>query len=115
MLSEFKIRLVGSELVRWKRNLKEVFGVQGGTKSLVPLNRRAQVEMVFVEEKRPAPLLDDQVVREVDYMGPVNNPQLKIPEPKRGAFLSVEGKPYQVDSHMTTPPHSPRKMETSRS
>ena len=43
ILSSFKVRLVGSELVRWKRKIKEVFGVQGGAKSLAPLNRRTQV------------------------------------------------------------------------
>ena len=48
MLLDFKFRFVGSELMRWKRNLKEVLGLQGGTKSLVPLNRRTQADMVLV-------------------------------------------------------------------
>ena len=38
MLAEFKARLVGSELVMLKRKLKEVFGVERGTNSLVSLN-----------------------------------------------------------------------------
>ena len=51
MLSNYKFHLVGSELVRWERKMKEVLGVQGGTKSLVPLNRRPQADMVLLEEK----------------------------------------------------------------
>ena len=50
MLGDFKVRLVGSEMVKWKRKLKEAFGVQGGTKFLVPTNRRAQVDVVLDEE-----------------------------------------------------------------
>ena len=78
MLSEFKIRLVGSELVRWKRNLKEVFGVQGGTKSLVPLNRMVQVDMVLVKEERPAPFIDKRIMLQVDDMAPANTPLPKL-------------------------------------
>ena len=66
MLGDFKIQLVGSEMVKWKRKLKEAFGVQGGTNFLVPTNRRAQVDMVLDEEKEPAPNLDDQAERDVD-------------------------------------------------
>ena len=47
MLSDFKVRLVGRELVKWKRKLKARIGVECGTKSFVPLNRRTQADMVF--------------------------------------------------------------------
>ena len=56
ILSDFKIRSVGRELVRSELQLNEVFGEQGGMKILAPLIRRAQADMVLVEEKRPAPL-----------------------------------------------------------
>ena len=51
MLSDYKVRMVGSELVGWKCMLKKVFGVQGGTKSFFPFNRRAHVDMVLVGDK----------------------------------------------------------------
>lgn len=104
MLGNFKVLLVGSEIMKWKRNLKVAFGVQGGTKFLVPTNRRAQVDMVLDEEKTPASNLDDQVERDVDDLVPVNMPLPPTAEAKRRVFSRIEEKPYQFDSHMVTPP-----------
>ena len=101
-LLDFIIRLVGSELVKWKRKLNIVFGVEGGKKFLVPFNCRTQVKMVLGEEKKQAPFIDEHVVREVDDMGPANTPLLKIIEPKCGGFSRVECTTCQVDSHIRT-------------
>ena len=94
IIEDFKVRLVDSELVRWKRKMKEVLGMEGGTKSFVPFNHQTQADMVLVEEKGPVPLLDEQVVREVEAREPVNTLLPKPPEPKRGVFSRVEGTPY---------------------
>ena len=53
MLSDFKVRLVGRELVKWKRKLKARIGVECGTKSFVPLSRRTQADMDLGEDKTP--------------------------------------------------------------
>ena len=68
MLVKPKVRLVGSELVILKRKLKELFGAEGGTNSFVPLSCSNQADMVLVEEKRPAPFIDEQFMRKVEDM-----------------------------------------------
>ena len=63
--------------------MKEAFGMEGGTKAQITLNRQEQVDKMVEEEKSPMPRLDERIMQETDEMGPVNTPLPETPEPKR--------------------------------
>ena len=84
--SDLKVLLVGSELVRWKLKLKEVFVVQEGSKSLHSYYRRTQADMVPVEKKRLELLLDEQVGLRVEDIRPINTP---LPKNRRDETRSL--------------------------
>ena len=96
MLLNFKVRMVGSELVRRKRKLTEVLGVEGGPKYPVPFNRRTQAYMVLVEEKKPELFIYEQAVRVVEGMGSVNTLLPETPRVEARSFR--EGGRHAVPS-----------------
>ena len=53
-------------MMKWKRKMKEAFGLQGGTRLQVSLSLRAQVDKMLEEEKTPAPRRDERNMREAE-------------------------------------------------
>ena len=72
MLAGFKSRSVGVEMIKWKRKLKEAFGMEGGTKAQTPLNRREQVDKMLEEAKSPVPRRDERIMQGTDDLGLVH-------------------------------------------
>ena len=88
--------------MKWKRKLKETFGLRGEMKLKVPLNHRAQADKMLEEEKTPAPRLDERLMQSTVEPGPVNKRLPETTETKRGIFPRTEGVPYFTNSHMVT-------------
>ncbi|KAL4140282.1 hypothetical protein PRNP1_014567 [Phytophthora ramorum] len=105
-LTTCNVSSVGVELMRWKRKLKDLFGMQGGLKGQVPKSRRA--DELLDEQKAPPPVTAQPYVTEPYVFpelseDPSKVPLPKTPETKRGVFRRSEGTPYFADSHMQTP------------
>uniref|UniRef100_H3GF40 Eukaryotic/viral aspartic protease n=1 Tax=Phytophthora ramorum TaxID=164328 RepID=H3GF40_PHYRM len=105
-LTTCNVSSVGVELMRWKRKLKDLFGMQGGLKGQVPKSRRAGE--LLDEQKAPPPATVQPYVTGLYVFpelseDPSKVPLPKTPETKRGVFRRSEGTPYSADSHMPSP------------
>ena len=49
MRTDFKIRSVGLELMKWRRKLKDAFGMQGSVTNQISLARQDQVDKILEE------------------------------------------------------------------
>ena len=92
--------------------MKEAFGMEGGTKAQITLNRQEQVDKMVEEEKSPMPRLDERIMQGTDDLRQVNTPIPETPEMKRGIFSRSEGTPYFACLHMVTPKRTLRVTET---